>query len=105
MLTGGTNHQHPHCDNAIVVNTYANLNVFPFVCIHGFGISEFGMWLLPTPLARHYGFYHTFAAKNVLIMRGDFVHVGGPGSTNTRGHLDFFREKLPGGPAKGLSGI
>ena len=89
VLTGGTNHQHPHCDNAIV-NSYANLDVFPFVCIHGFGVSEFGLWLHPSPLARQYGFYHTFAAKNMLIMRGDFVHAGGPGSTNTRGHLEFF---------------
>ena len=95
VLTGGTNHQHPHCDNAIV-NTYANLDVFPFVCIHGFGVSEFGLWLLPNPLARHYGFYHTFAAKNMLIMRGDFVHAGGPGSTNTRGHLEFFPRETAG---------
>ena len=89
VLTGGTNHQHAHCDNA-TVNTYANLDVFPFVCIHGFGVSEFGLWLHPSPLARQYGFYHTFAAKNMLIMRGDFVHAGGPGSTNTRAHLEFF---------------
>ncbi len=33
VLKGGINHQHPHCDNAIV-NTYANLDVCPFVCIH-----------------------------------------------------------------------
>jgi len=42
VLKGGLNHQHPHCDNAIV-NTYANLDVFPFVCIHGFGIDEFSV--------------------------------------------------------------
>ena len=95
VLTGGTNHQHPHCDNAIV-NTYANLDVFPFVCLHGFGVSEFGLWLLPNPLARHYGFYHTFAAKNMLLMRGDFVHAGGPGGTNTRGHLEFFPREAAG---------
>ncbi len=95
VLTGGTNHQHAHCDNAIV-NTYANLDVFPFVCIHGFGVSEFGMWLHPSPLARQYGCYHTFAANNMLIMRGDFVHAGGPGSANTRGHLDFFPREAAG---------
>ena len=95
VLTGGTNHQHPHCDNAIV-NTYANLDVFPFVCIHGFGVSEFGLWLHPSPLARQYGFYHTFAANNMLIMRGDFVHAGGPGSTNTRAHLEFFPREAAG---------
>ena len=88
ILKGGANHQHPHCDNAIV-NTYANLDVFPFVCIHGFGVEEFSLWLLPNPLQRHYGFEHKFAAKNMLLMRGDFVHAGCPGS-NPRAHLEFF---------------
>ena len=95
VLTGGTNHQHPHSDNAIV-NTYANLDVFPFVCIHGFGVSEFGLWLHPSPFSRQYGFYHKFAAKSMLIMRGDFVHAGGPGSTNTRGHMEFFPRESAG---------
>jgi hypothetical protein len=54
------------------------------------------MWLLPNPLVRHYGFYHTFAAKNMLIMRGDFVHASGPGSTNTRAHLEFFPREAAG---------
>ena len=94
VLKGGENHQHPHCDNAIV-NTYANLDVFPFVCIHGFGMDEFSVWLLPNPLQRHYGFLHKFAAKNMLIMRGDFVHAGAPGTT-PRGHLEFFPREAAG---------
>jgi hypothetical protein len=88
VLKGGANYQHPHSDNAIV-NSYANLEVFPFVCIHGFGVDEFSMWLLPNPLQRHYGFEHKFGAKNMLLMRGDFVHAGCPG-TNPRAHLEFF---------------
>jgi hypothetical protein len=94
VLKGGINHQHPHCDNAIM-NTYANLDVFPFVCIHGFGMDEFNVWLLPNPLARHYGFMHTFDPKNMLIMRGDFVHAGGPGC-NPRAHLEFFPREAAG---------
>ena len=88
VLKGGANYQHPHSDNAIV-NSYANLEVFPFVCIHGFGVDEFSLWLLPNPLQRHYGFEHKFGAKNMLLMRGDFVHAGCPG-TNPRAHLEFF---------------
>jgi hypothetical protein len=94
VLKGGINHQHPHCDNAIV-NTYTNLDVFPFVCIHGFGMDEFNVWLLPNPFHRHYGFMHTFAAKNMLIMRGDFVHAGGPGCS-PRAHLEFFPRESAG---------
>jgi len=94
LLKGGVNHQHPHCDNAIV-NTYANLDVFPFVCIHGFGMDEFSVWLLPNPLQRHYGFLHKFEAKNMLIMRGDFVHAGAPGTT-PRAHLEFFPRESAG---------
>jgi hypothetical protein len=94
VLKGGQSHQHPHCDNAIV-NTYANEDVFPFVCIHGFGVDEFSVWLLPTPFQRHYGFLHTFSAKNMLLMRGDFVHGGTPGST-PRAHLEFFPREAAG---------
>jgi hypothetical protein len=38
---------------------------------------------------------HTFAAKNMLIMRGDFVHTGGPGYT-PRAHLEFFPRESVG---------
>ena len=94
ILKGGTNIQHPHCDNAIV-NSYVNLDVFPFVCIHAFGVSEFKLWLLPNPLARSYGFEHTFGPKNMLLMRGDFVHAGGAGF-HPRGHMDFFPRETAG---------
>jgi hypothetical protein len=94
ILKGGTNIQHPHCDTAIV-NSYANLDVFPFVGIHGFGEHEFTMWLLPNPLARHYGFEHTFNPKNLLLMRGDFVHAGAPG-LHPRGHFAFLPKEAAG---------
>ena len=94
QLKGGVNHQHPHCDNAIV-NTYANEEVFPFVCIHGFGMEEFSVWLLTNPFQRSYGFLHKFNAKNMLIMRGDFVHAGAPG-TSPRAHLEFFPRESAG---------
>ena len=94
VLKGGINHQHPHCDNAIV-NSYANLDVFPFVCIHGFGVSEFSLWLLPNPLARHYGFLHTFQPNQMVIMRGDFVHAGAPG-LNPRAHMELFPRESAG---------
>ncbi len=94
VLKGGINHQHPHCDNAIV-NSYANLDIFPFVCIHGFGVEEFSLWLLPNPLARHYGFLHTFRPTQMLIMRGDFVHAGAPG-LSPRGHMEFFPRESAG---------
>ena len=94
QLVGGTNFQHPHCDNGIV-NSYANLDVFPFVGIHGFGVDEFTLWLLPNPLVRLYGFRHTFGAKNLLLMRGDFVHSGTP-SPYPRGHFEFFPSEAAG---------
>ena len=94
VVVGGTNIQHPHYDNGIV-NSYAHLDVFPFVGIHGFGVDEFTLWLLPNPLARHYGFRHTFGAKNLLLMRGDFVHGGTP-SKNPRGHIEFFPSEAAG---------
>ncbi len=94
VVIGGTNIQHPHSDNAIV-NSYAHLDVFPFVGIHGFGVDEFTLWLLPNPLARHYGFRHTFGAKNLLLMRGDFVHAGTPGEL-PRGHIEFFPREAAG---------
>ena len=68
ILKGGDKYQHPHCDNAIV-NSYANLDVFPFVCLHGFGVDEFSLWLLPNPLQRHYGFEHKFGAEYVAHAR------------------------------------
>ena len=94
ILKGGQNIQHAHSDNAIV-GSYEKLDVFPFVCIHGFGVEEFTLWLLPTPLTRHYGFEHKFKPKNMLLMRGDFVHAGGPGR-NPRAHMEFFPRESAG---------
>jgi len=94
ILKGGTNIQHPHCDNAIV-GSYEKLDVFPFVCLHGFGVEEFTLWLLPNPFTRAYGFEHRFKAKNMLLMRGDFVHAGGPGR-NPRAHMEFFPRESAG---------
>jgi len=96
ILKGGDKYQHPHCDNAIV-NSYANLDVFPFVCLHGFGVEAFSLWLLPNPLQRHYGFEHKFGPKNMLLMRGDFVHAGCPGTSSApRGHIEFFPREASG---------
>ena len=91
---GGSKIQHPHCATA-VVNSYANLDVFPFVCMHAFGLEEFTLWLFSTPLARSYGFEHTFGPKNMLLMRGDFLYAGGPGC-NARAHLKFFPRETAG---------
>jgi len=94
ILKGGANIQHPHCDNA-VVNSYANLDVFPFVCIHTFGLREFTLWLHPNPMTRAYGFEHTFHQNNLLLMRGDFVHAGGAGM-HARAHMEFFPRETAG---------
>ncbi len=95
ILKGGTNIQHPHSDNAIACS-YEKMDVFPFVCIHGFGVEEFTLWLLPNPLTRYYGFEHRFKAKNMLLMRGDFVHAGRPGR-NPRAHMEFFTARVQDG--------
>jgi hypothetical protein len=42
ILRGGVNYQHPHSDTARV-NSYAGLEIFPFVCIHAFGQESFSM--------------------------------------------------------------
>jgi hypothetical protein len=88
ILKGGVNYQHPHCDTARV-NSYAGLDIFPFVCIHSFGQEAFSMWLGPGLPTRSYGFLHTFDPKNMLFMRGDFVHAGAVG-TRPRAHMEFF---------------
>jgi hypothetical protein len=89
-LINGTGYQHPHCDTGRP-DSYKGLKIFPFVTIHGFGLNEFTMWLLPDPFSNNgkYGFLHTFKASQMLFMRGDFVHAGVP-STSPRGHMKFF---------------
>ena len=87
-VIGGTNYQHPHTDTARI-GSYNNLDVFPFVALHGFGLDPFSLWLLPEPFELRYGFLHTFEAHQMLLMRGDFLHAGIP-STIPRGHMEFF---------------
>jgi hypothetical protein len=76
-LVGGINYQHPHTDTGRT-GTYQNLDVFPFVALHGFGLDLFSLWLLPEPFELRYGFLHTFESHQMLLMRGDFVHAGVP---------------------------
>jgi hypothetical protein len=87
-LCGGTNYQHAHTDTGRV-GSYNNLEVFPFVALHGFGLDPFSLWLLPEPFIQSYGMLHRFAAHQMLMMRGDFVHAGCP-SPIPRGHMEFF---------------
>jgi hypothetical protein len=54
-IIGGINYQHPHSDCG-VVESFAKLKNFPFVCLHGFGIDPYSLWLLPDALNNKYGF-------------------------------------------------
>ncbi len=99
----GENYQHAHSDQGRY-DEYNNVEVFPFVALHAFGIEEFKLWVLsqpdkrtygfllwvlPQPDKRTYGFLHTFAPQNMVFMRGNFVHAGAVG-TNPREHMDCF---------------
>jgi hypothetical protein len=88
VVWGGTEHQHQHCDQG-QAGSFHYEQIFPFVCIHGFGVNEYNMWLLPARMKREYGFPYRFPAKSMLFMRGDFVHAGGC-SQAARAHLEFF---------------
>jgi hypothetical protein len=88
IVKGGENYQHPHCDQGRY-DEFNNLDVFPFVALHAFGIEEFKLWILPQPDKRTFGFLHTFEKTNMVFMRGDFVHAGAVGTT-PRGHMEFF---------------
>ncbi len=79
-------HQHPHCDQGRV-GTYQDLDIFPFDALHGFGVNPFSLWILPPGL--EYGFMHTFAADQIVFIRGDCVYAGVP-SPVPRGHYEFF---------------
>ncbi len=87
-VVGGENHQHPHSDQG-VVESFNGLTIFPFVCLHGFGVDEFTLWLLPDPMETKYGFLHTFRPDQIVFLRGDFVHAGVP-SPIPRGHFAFY---------------
>jgi hypothetical protein len=87
-IIGGINYQHPHSDCG-VVESFAKLKIFPFVCLHGFGIDPYSLWLLPDALNNKYGFLHTFQPDQIIFLRGDFVHAGVP-SKVPRGHFKFY---------------
>ena len=93
-IIGGINYQHPHSDFG-VVESYAELNIFPFVCLHGFGIDPYSLWLLPDALHNKYGFLHTFRPDQIIFLRGDFIHAGVP-SRVPRGHFKFFPHPAAG---------
>ncbi len=76
VVWGGIDHQHQHCDQG-QAGSFHYEQIFPFVCIHGFGVHEFNMWLLPARMKREYGFPYRFPPKSMLFMRGDMVHAGG----------------------------
>jgi hypothetical protein len=88
VVWGGTGHQHPHCDQG-KIGSYNNEQIFPFVCIHGFGLHAFVMWLLPLKKKREYGFPYCFHKNALLFLRGDLPHAGAF-SQLSRGHLEFF---------------
>jgi hypothetical protein len=88
VVVGGVDHQHPHCDQG-KVGSYNCERIYPFVAVHGFGVNEFQMWLLPCKLKREYGFLYKFPASAILFMRGDFIHAGAC-EQSARGHIHFF---------------
>ena len=94
IVWGGTGHQHPHCDQG-KAGCFNTDQIFPFVCIHGFGLHEFVMWLLPAKKRREYGFPFRFPKNAMLFMRGDFIHAGAY-SQLTRAHLEFWPKAAAG---------
>jgi hypothetical protein len=51
IVWGGVEHQHPHSDQG-KAGCFMNEEMFPFVCIHGLGVSEFDLWVLPAKKKR-----------------------------------------------------
>ena len=97
IVLGGVNHQHPHCDQA-KAGAFLNEPFFPFVAIHGFGVHDFEMWLLPAKKKqREYGFLAHLDKKSILFMRGDFIHAGSI-LQRSRSHLEFFPLQSAGWP-------
>jgi hypothetical protein len=94
VVVGGQDHQHPHCDLG-KVGSFAVEEVFPFVAVHGFGVNEFQMWLLPMKKKRDYGFLYQFPKTAVLFIRGDFSHAGAC-MQEARGHSVFFPQAEAG---------
>ena len=94
IVWGGTEHQHPHCDLA-KAGAFNYDDIFPFVCVHGFGINEFIMWLLPAQKKRDYGFPYKFPKNALLFFRGDFIHAGWFYQA-CRAHMEFFPKAAAG---------
>ncbi len=53
-IVGGIGYQHPHSDIG-KAGAFKHLDIFPFVGLHGFGVNEFALWLLPPNI--DYGFF------------------------------------------------
>jgi len=94
IVFGGVEHQHPHCDQG-KTGCFQNEDIFPFVCIHGFGMSEFDLWILPAKKKREYGFLYRFPPKAMVFLKGDCVHAGGC-RDESRAHMVFFPLKNAG---------
>jgi hypothetical protein len=94
IVWGGTGHQHPHCDQG-KAGSFNTDQIFPFVCIHGFGLHQFVMWLLPAKRKREYGFPFRFPKNAMLFIRGDCIHAGAY-SQLSRAHLEFWPRAAAG---------
>jgi hypothetical protein len=88
IVVGAQDHQHPHCDQG-KVGSYVSELIFPFVVVHGFGLNEFQLWLLPCMRKRDHRFLYQFPKTAIVFMCGDFVHAGGCLQA-PRAHIDFF---------------
>ena len=71
VVWGGTGHQHPHCDQG-KAGSFNTEQIFPFVCIHGFGLHEFVMWLLPAQKMRDYRVSLSLSQKRYAVLAGGF---------------------------------
>jgi hypothetical protein len=94
FVVGGVEYQHPHADLA-KPGSFTNDHVFPFVAVHGFGVNEFQMWLLPCKHKREHGFLFNFPKTAILFMRGDFIHAGGC-AQDARAHIEMYPQRAAG---------
>ena len=69
IVVGAQDHQHPHCDQG-KVGSYASELIFPFVAVHGIGLNEFQMWLLPCHRRREHGFLYQFPRLRLCSCAG-----------------------------------
>ncbi len=94
VVVGGVEYQHPHADLA-KPGSFTNDYVFPFVAVHGFGVNEFQMWLLPCKHKREHGYLFKFPKTAILFMRGDFVHAGAC-AQECRAHIEMYPQSAAG---------